>query len=386
MFELFGTPLYSPRLQSRSVSAENPRGEVGEGGRSLNGRKGTPCLFNLAKGQTYTFADITGPGALRHLWLTFERRSPALMRNLILRFYWDGQETPSVEAPFGDFFGIAHGATAHFESAYLTNAEGRAFNSYFVMPFAERATLTISNEGGEDAGMFFYEVDYTLGDDVAVDTPRFHAQFRRTPQTTLYEDYVILDGVEGQGRFLGANIGLVDQYVDCACWWGEGEVKIYLDDDEQFPTICGTGSEDYAGAAWGIGQFAAREFGAPFIKDKHVSFYRFHGHDPVYFSKAVKVTMQQIGNDGSVPPLKLGDRPAMDRFIEAGQYEKNSPGGNFERVDDMCSTAYWYQTLPTKPFPALPNQALRSLDLVSDDSEDLGAAAGPQTLSDENSG
>ena len=382
MFELLGTPLHAPTLLSRAISAENPCGEAGQGGKALGGRKGEPCLSNLQKGQTCVFAEIAGPGAIRHLWLTVEKRRPSLLRNLILRFYWNGQETPSVEAPFGDFFGIGHGATCHFESAFLTNAEGRAFNSYFPMPFERSARLTISNESGEDAGMFFYEVDYTLGDEVTSETPLFHAQFRRVPNTTMYEDYVILDGVKGKGRYLGANIGLVDRYVNCQCWWGEGEVKIYLDGDTNYPTICGTGAEDYAGAAWGIGSFFAREFGAPYIKGKHISFYRFHGHDPVYFSENIKVTIQQIGNDGSVDPLTAGDRPAMDKFIEAGHYAKNSPGGNFERTDDVCSTAYWYQTLPTAPFPVLPDSTLRSLDLVSELHEDLGAAQGQQSESD----
>jgi hypothetical protein len=379
MLELWGTPLYSQQIASRSISAENPRGAVGQGGKALNGRKGEPCLPNFKDGQLYTFAEIDGPGVIRHMWVTVEKRNPHILRNLILRFYWNEQPQPSVEAPLGDFFGISHGATCHFESGFLTNAEGRAFNSYFPMPFATSARLTISNESGEDAGMFFYEVDYTIGDAVDIDTPHFHAQFRRVANTTMYQDYVILDGAVGKGRYLGANLGIVDRYVACDSWWGEGEVKIYIDGDDPYPTICGTGSEDYAGAAWGIGRFHAREFGAPFIEGKHISFYRFHGHDPVYFSRDLKVTIQQIGNDGSVTPLQLRDRPAMDPFIRAGQYKKDYPGGNFERVDDVCSTAYWYQTLPTHPFPQFPDRELRSLDLVPEQVHDLGAAAGPQS-------
>jgi hypothetical protein len=379
MIELWGTPLYSQRIASRSISAENPRGEVGQGGKALNGRKGEPCLPNLRDGQVYTFAEMAGPGVIRHIWVTPEKRNPDVLRNLILRFYWNEQSQASVEAPLGDFFGVSHGATCHFESGFLTNAEGRAFNSYFPMPFSTSARLTISNESGRDAGMFFYEVDYTAGDDITIETPHFHAQFRRVANTTMYEDYVILDGVVGKGRYLGANVGIVDRYAKCDCWWGEGEVKIYIDGDDPYPTICGTGSEDYAGAAWGIGRFHAREFGAPFVEGKHISFYRFHGHDPVYFSRDLKVTIQQIGNDGSVTPLKPGERPAMDPFIKAGLYKKDYPGGNFERVDDVCSTAYWYQTLPTHPFPEFPRKALRSLELVSERTQDPGAAAGPQS-------
>lgn len=364
MLELFGTPLYNPNLVSRSISAENPRGEAGGGGKSANGRKGSPCLPNLHAGQSFTFAEIEGSGAVRHLWLTMAKRHPHMLRNLILRCYWDGQSQPSVEAPLGDFFGINHGATCHFESAYLTNVEGRSFNSYFPMPFASSARMTIANESEEDLGMFFYTVNYTLGDHVTAETPRFHAQFRRVQNTTLCEDYTILDKVEGKGRYVGANVGIVDRYADCGCWWGEGEIKIYLDGDTQYPTLCGTGSEDYAGTAWGIGRFHAREFGAPLVEPRHISFYRFHGHDPVYFSRNLRVTLQQIGNDGSEEPLRVGDRPPMDRFIKTGQYEKVAPGGNFERCDDVCSTAYWYQTLPTQPFPPFPDKVLRSLDLA----------------------
>jgi hypothetical protein len=294
MLELFGTPLYDPRLLSRSISAENPRGDPGGGGKSARGRKGAPCLSNLRAGQSFTFAEIEGPGAIRHIWLTVARRHPQMLRNLILRCYWNGQSQPSIEAPLGDFFGISHGATSHFESAYLTNVDGRSFNSYFLMPFASAARLNLANESGEDLGMFFYTVDYTLGDDVTQETPCFHAQFRRVRNTTLF------------------------------------------------------------------------------------SFYRFHGHDPVYFSRDLRVTLQQMGNDGSVEPLRLGDRPPMDHFIKTGQYKKDAPGGNFERSDDVSSTAYWYQTLPTQPFPPFPDKVLRSLDLVPDQEKgENGAAAGP---------
>jgi len=362
-FELFGTPLYSPTIKSRAITAENPRGEVGQGGQELGGRKGRPCLSNLEKGQVYTFAEIEGPGVIRHMWITTPRREPRMLRNLILRFYWDDQAHPSVEAPLSDFFGLCHGRAEHYESAFVTVAEGKGFNSYFVMPFAKKAKLTIANESDLDAGMFFYHVDYTLGDRVSAATPYFHAQFRRVPNTTMYEDYVILDGVKGKGRYLGACIGIVDRFAGYRVWWGEGEVKMYIDGDTEYPTICGTGSEDYAGSAWGLGQYAGRELGAPCIEDRHISFYRFHGHDPVYFNEDIKVTIQQIGNDGRFEPASEDGR--LGKFVKSGEYKKDHRGGNFERIDDVCSTAYWYQTLPTQPFPPFPDKALRSLDLFA---------------------
>jgi len=362
--ELGGTPLYSPTLKSRAITAENQQGEKGQGGQKGGGRKGSPCLWNLKKDQVYTFAETQGPGAIRHIWITVPDRSPKNLRNLILRFYWDDQETPSVEAPLGDFFGVSHGKTVRYESAFVTMPEGKGFNCYFLMPFGKKAKLTVCNETGKDAGMFFYQVDYTLGDPVTDETPRFHAQFRRVPATTLAEDYVILDGVKGKGRYLGVNFGLVDRFAGQGVWWGEGEVKIYLDGDDKYPTICGTGSEDYAGSGWGLGKFHAQEMGAPLIEGKYVSFYRFHVRDPVYFSQDIKVTMQQLGNDGQHEPADQNGKLA--EFIKRGEYAKPKPGGCFERVDDVCSTAYWYQTLPTQPFPAFPDQALRTLDLPSD--------------------
>jgi hypothetical protein len=357
-FGLSGTPLYSSTIKSRAITAENQRGAPGEGGKELEGRKGLPCLWNLKKDMTYTFAEMEGPGMVRHIWITVQNTSPQKMRNLILRFYWDGQAVPSVEAPLADFFGVCHGRTAPFESAYLSMPEGRGFNCFVPMPFKRKAKLTICNETGEDARMFFYQVDYTVGDPVSDDTPYFHAQFRRDLQTTMREDYVILDGVKGKGRFVGANLGLIDKFADKNVWWGEGEVKMYLDGDGKYPTICGTGTEDYVGSGWGLGQFHDQYMGAPLITDKYKSYYRFHAKDPIYFSQAIKVTIQQIGNDGKREPADP-DGP-LKECIEKGFYKKDHPGGNFERVDDVCSTAYWYQTLPTQAFPAFPDKELRS--------------------------
>lgn len=362
MMDLLGWPLYSPTLKSRAITAENPTGAPGEGGRELGGRKGRPCLPNLEKGMTYTFAEMEGPGAVRHLWITVPKRYPAMLRNLILRFYWDGQEAPSVEAPLSDFFGVSHGRTAPFENAFQAMPEGKAFNCYFYMPFEKGARLTVTNEADEDLGMFFYQVDYTVGDPVDADTPRFHAQFRRTANTTLGEDFVILDGVEGRGRFLGANIGIVDRYTGYDVWWGEGEVKMFIDDDGEFPTICGTGSEDYACSGWGLGRFHARECGAPLVEGRLISFYRFHVSDPIYFSKRIKVAVQQIGNDGRVE--RATEEGRLGEFVKRGEYRKDvEGGGNFERVDDVCATAYWYQTLPSTALRPFPDKALRSFDL-----------------------
>ena len=359
---LSGTPLCSSTLKSRAITAENKSGRKGRGGKERDGRKGMPCLRQFKKDQVYTFANIKGPGMIRHIWITVPNTGPLKMRNLILRFYWDNQKTPSVEVPLSDFFGVCHGRTVPYESAFITMPEGKGFNCYFPMPFAKRAKLTISNETGEDAGMFFYQVDYTVGDAIDEECPYFHAQFRRDLNTKMKKDYVILDGVKGKGRYLGANIGLVDRFAGKGgVWWGEGEVKMYIDGDGKYPTICGTGAEDYIGSGWGLREFYAQEMGAPFIKDRYISCYRFHVRDPIYFNKDIKVTIQQIGNDhipGSADP-----KGPLGEFIKRGEYKKEHRSGQFERVDDMCSTAYWYQTLPTQPFGTFPDRVLRSADI-----------------------
>lgn len=362
---LGGMPLYDPNVKSRAITAENQTGAKGEGGKEGNGRKGRACLWPFVKDQVYTFAEMDGPGVIRHIWITIEPDDPSfplIARNVILRFYWDDQETPSIEAPITDFFGVSHGRFAVHESEYTVTPEGRSFNCYFPMPFAKKAKLTVCNETGRDIGMFFYQVDYTIGDAVTEDTPYFHAQFRRVLNTTIAEDYVILDGVRGKGRYLGANIGLVDRFAKTGVWWGEGEVKMYIDGDTDYPTICGTGSEDYVGSGWGLGQFHAREMGAPLIRGRYVSFYRFHARDPIYFSEDIKVTIQQLGNDGHMEPADPNG--PLGEFIARGEYTKGPGGGNFERVDDMCSTAYWYQTLPTQPFPPFADRDVRSADLI----------------------
>lgn len=360
---LGGLPLYSSTLKSRAITEENKTGAIGQGGKENNGRKGAAAYLHLMPGESYTFAEIDGPGVIRHIWMTIRDEGPVKMRNMILRFYWDGQETPSVEVPIMDFFGNSHGRISSYDSEYLTVDRG-GLNSFFPMPFKGKAKLEIYNESDTETLYFFYQVDYTLGDVVTEGTPYFHSQFRRVLNTTMYEDYVILDGVEGKGRFMGASVGIIDRFWehDKNLWWGEGEVKMYIDGDTDFPTICGTGSEDYVGSAWGLEKFSTRHFGAPILEDQYISYYRFHILDPIYFSKDFKITVQQIGNDGS--PDSADPEGVLKDFIAKGWYQKDQLGnGNFERVDDYCSTAYWYQTLPTKPFPVFPNKQIRSKNI-----------------------
>lgn len=337
-----------PRLQSRAVSFENPDGRAGGGGRAASplgiGRKGAPARM-LASGGTVTLADITGPGMLRHIWLaTYD--VPDTMRGVVVRIYWDDQEHPSVEAPIGDFFGFAHGATPPYASAVHSVGGRLALNIWLPMPFAKRARVTLSNEIGI-AIPVFYQIDYTLGDEIAEDDGYLHALFRREIRTRKGEDYELLPTRSGRGRYLGAVIGVRPTDPN---WWGEGEVKIYLDGDGTFPSICGTGAEDYVGLSWGLQPNAFPLHGANLVSAGRtdtgpVSMYRWHLADPVVWHESIRVTAQQIG--------LVATRETLPRSLD--QYL----GCLVEREDDWSSCTFWYERTPSAPLPLLPDLATR---------------------------
>lgn len=333
-------------VESRSITWENPTGEKGTGGQAASQlgptRKGAPCITDIKNGQTVTLMDYQGCGIIRHIWLTLSPRSPQHLRNLILRMYWDGSTVPSVEVPLGDFFGTAHGRMVELSSAYMTCPRGRGFNCFFPMPFATGARITVENDlpDGKSLGALFYQIDFEKRDRLPAGSGRFHAQFRRQNPTILKSDYVVLDGVEGPGAFVGCVIGVRTLSGN---WWGEGEMKFYLDGDGEFPTICGTGAEDYFCAAYGMGLYQTLYHGCTlnlendFFQTPLVSMYRWHGPDPIYFNKDLKATIQQIG---------------------WGQ------GGLYERSDDYCSVAYWYQAKPISRIPPLPDRAARTANII----------------------
>lgn len=341
---------------SRAITWENRTGEKGEGGRAASdlgpSRKGSPCVPKVAAGETVTLADIEGPGIIRHIWMTVtdrtSERNRYILRDLVLRIYWDDEETPSVESPLGDFFCCGFCVSYQVNSLPVAVNPTRGFNMYFPMPFRKKARITVENQCDEDVHAFFYQVDYCLTEDIADDAGYFHAQWRRQRITEKAKDYVILDQVQGRGQYVGTYLALttLERY-----WYGEGEVKFYLDGDRDYPTICGTGMEDYFGGAWSFakqenGKTVEQTFCTPFQgypyyshhdrlihNDYHNddqmpqrSFYRWHIADPILFGRDLKVTLQQIG-----------------------VYH----GGLFERQDDVVSVAYWYQTEPHKSFPEL---------------------------------
>jgi len=347
-------PLYDLglALESRSISFENPTGARGGGGRAASplgvGRKGDPARA-IESGETVELADIAGPGTIRHLWLTTVG-SPRVFRGLVVRAYWEDQAHPSLEAPLGDLFGFAHGFTPAFESAVHSVGRNYGLNLWLPMPFVRRARLTLTNELAR-AVPVFYQVDCTLGDAHTDDVGRLHALFRRENPTRLGEDFEILPRREGRGRYLGAVIGVRPLW---GSWWGEGEVKIYLDGDDAFPTICGTGSEDYVALSFGIQPTAFRFHGANWrerddsSETGRVSMYRWHLPDPVLWKRDIRVAIQQIGiTSGGPPPATIADYKA--RLVE--------------RQDDWSATAFWYEATPSAPLPPLPNLEMRLADL-----------------------
>lgn len=319
-----------------SISAENPTGEKGKGALALpspgdpafklgKGWKVRPCI-DLENGKEITIADIKGPGIVNYIWLAVDVKA---YRTCILRMYWDEEKEPSVEVPLGDFFVNAHGLRFNVNSIPIVVNPSGGFNSYWQMPFRKRAKITIENQSSKIIEEFFYQITFTKCD-VPENIGYFHAQWRRSMARRENPEHVILDKVSGSGKYVGTVLAW-SQLSDG--WWGEGEVKFYIDDDEN-PSICYTGIEDYFGGAWCFGETYSTPFlGYPLWKKepgkvpKHVM-YRWHILDPIRFEKNIKVTVQALGwwPNGTFQPL----------------------------TDDIVSVAYWYQNEPHFPFPKLP--------------------------------
>jgi hypothetical protein len=341
--------------KTRSISAENVKGGKGKGGmsepkpdgpaRELGvGWKCRPW-YDIEPNEIFTVAEIEGSGAIQSIWCA----GATIDRDLILRIYWDDQEIPSVECPLPDFFG-SHWVTldmhkpedhyVHINSLPVSVNPRNAYNCFWEMPFRKKCRITLENLNPTKSVMFFYQVNYTLTD-IEDDIAYFHAQFRRVNPQPYKEPYTILDGVTGKGHYVGTSMGWG---VNACGWWGEGEIKFFLDGDGEFPTICGTGVEDYFGGAWGFkinkqyttytGPYLGmheviQPSGANNSQLRH-GLYRWHIMDPIRFEKDIKVTIQDLAWRSEV---------------------RYRPGQS-----DLCSVAYWYQTLPTQKFPKLPSR------------------------------
>ncbi len=320
--------------QSRSISFENPTGAPGEGGKAASklgvGRKGKPAI-QLEAGQTVQLCDIEGPGVIRHIWVT-TRNNPSNLRGMVLRAWWDDQELPSIECPIGDFMGCAHGKTMPHHTAVHALGTNAGMNMYLPMPFRKRAKMMISNEGPQNVPLF-YQIDYTIGDKLPKNVGRLHVLFRRENPTTVKKDFELLPKRVNPGRFIGSLIGIRNLHPNQ--WWGEGEVKVFMDGDTEFPTICGTGSEDYVGLSWGIQQTPYYYLGCSLNENNFITMHRWHLPDPIVWKDECRITIQQICWSGGLK----------------------------ETSDDWCCATFWYEPLPSAPLPPLPDVQARLADL-----------------------
>ena len=347
--------------KTRSISPENFTGEKGKAGMADPADKDKPNVANAAyaardlgqgwkvnpyirikSGETYTLAEITGPGAIQHIWMT----PTGNWRYSIIRFYWDDETEPSIECPVGDFFAMGWGSFAQLSSLAICVNPGSAFNCYWTMPFRKKCRITMENINDKDPMTLYYQIDYTLTE-VPADAGYFHAQFRRSnPNET--SNYTIVNGIKGKGQYVGVYLAWG---VHNNGWWGEGEIKFFMDGDSQFPTICGTGTEDYFCGSYdfdtakknaaGVTEVNYTEFCTPYAGlhqvirgDGHYNvmqrfgLYRWHVMDPVRFDKDLKVTIQDLG------------------WRKDGRY--------LAQKSDISSVCFWYQSEPHAKFPKFP--------------------------------
>ncbi len=366
-------------LEPRWNSFENPTSEKGMGGTENQGAKGHPYDY-LKAGETKVLLDVQGSGIITRMWFTIQDRSPKMLRSLKIEMFWDGNDKPAVSVPFGDFFGNGLGLMVPHENELFANPEGRSFNCFIPMPFKTGAKVQITNENDIDLNMLFYDINFVKLKEWNNDNLYFHSFWNRDTATTPGIDYTILPKTEGKGRFLGVNFGVIGNPGYQKSWWGEGEVKMYLDGDGELPTLVGTGTEDYIGTAWGQGKFINRYTGclvADTEKD-HWTFYRYHIPDPIMFRNDLRVTIQAMGGNMKDKVIEMLDKgiKLIPVSIQEGQVFmglmdsvppvdlKNpklmSGWTNFYRSDDWSSTAHFYLHKPASNLPRLAEIELRT--------------------------
>jgi hypothetical protein len=389
--ELYKAP--APSTITKWISPENISGKKGAGSKANQGAKGSAFL-TVKAGEQLVMMDVKGAGIIRRMWLSGTiPRSEEQRRMVRIDMYWDGSKKPAVSAPIGDFFGLGLGLSVPYKNALFSNPEGRSFNFTIPMPYRTGARIVITNESSAHA-LVWYDINYTE-EKVPDDALYFHAYWNRVMHTALGTDHVILPQVNGKGRFLGTNVGVIGDSAYRNTWFGEGEVKVFLDGDKQLPTLAGTGTEDYIGTGWGQGEYQDQYQGSLVSDSKNdvYAFYRYHVPDPVYFQKDCKVTIQQIGNtsvknlrdmiargvqlkpvwvfkqgsnadifnlQGNPPEqILLLDRPEI-KGINDPMFDKEAFGANFYRSDDVSSVAYFYLN---KPFSNLPEMKDKQLQI-----------------------
>ncbi len=334
------------KAKTRSISPENLTGEKGKGGMATlengnargqardlgQGWKLNPYVI-IKPGETFTLAEINGSGAIQHIWMT----PTGTWRNSILRIYWDDEKNPSVESPVGDFFATAYKYKPNTSIPVNVNP-GKAFNSYWVMPFRKKSKITMTNLDDKNL-VLYYQIDYTLTK-VYSDAAYFHAQFRRVNPLPYKEVFTIVDDIKGKGQFVGL---YMFWQSNSSGWWGEGEIKFYIDGDDKFPTICGTGTEDYFLGSYNFENNGVYEdYSAPYCgfhvfkpdqqyeSQTRFGMYRWHIIDPIRFDENLKITIQALGWRSGARYLPL--------------------------QDDISSVAFWYQTEPHTKFPTFPSK------------------------------
>jgi hypothetical protein len=333
--------------RTRSVCPENPTGGKGKGGMAVpdpeqypfspaakdlgQGWKVNP-FCRVQSGQTLTIMEVDGPGVIQHIWLVAD---PAKGRSHIIRFYWDGEETPSIETPVSDFFAVGHNLFAPVNSLAVVVNPKSAFNCYWPMPFRKHVKITFTNEDQDDLGLLTYQITYAETE-VPENAGYFHAQWRRAVTERSNPEYVIVDGIRGKGKYAGTFLAWTQL---SGGWFGEGEIKFFIDGDTTFPTICGTGTEDYFCGSYGFPEPYSTAYTGNVLKlgaadgPPKWSLYRWHIMDPVSFDKDLRITIQALGwwPNRTYQPL----------------------------ADDIASVAYWYQKEPHAAFPELPGLARR---------------------------
>ena len=335
-----------------SICAENPTGEKGKGGMAEDGVgkipsrelgrgwKVSPCL-EVHKHEKITLAEIDGPGVIQHVWITTDIMN---YRKVVLRMYWDGEESPSVEVPLGDFFAQCWNVWAPVNSVPVVVNPRAGLNCYWPMPFHKSCKITIENITPDELGMFFYQISGTKTE-VPENSGTFHARFRRENPVGYKKPFTIIDDIKGHGHYVGTFMGW---QANNTIWWGEGEIKFYMDGDEEYPTICGTGTEDYFGGAWGFEEPPGEEYetySTPFLgfpihvrgnghttQGRRFGLYRWHVMDPICFEKDLRVTIQALG--------LAQPREGQGRYLPL--------------QDDLCAVSYWYQKEPHNPVPSKP--------------------------------
>ncbi|MCU0408370.1 MAG: DUF2961 domain-containing protein [Bacteroidales bacterium] len=365
-------------IETRWNSFENPTSGKGTGGSENKGAKGHPYDY-IRAGESKELMNVTGPGIITRMWFTIRERSPQMLRSLKIEMFWDGENKPAVSAPFGDFFGNGLGRMVAHENALFASPEGRSFVSYIQMPFRTGAKVVLTNEGSTDLTMIFYDINFVQTKKWETGSLYFHCFWNRDTATVPGIDYTVLPHISGRGRFLGVSFGVMADPRYEKSWWGEGEVKMYIDGDKSLPTLIGTGTEDYIGTAWGQGAFINRFSGCPVAdtgKD-HWAFYRFHVPDPVMFDSDIRVSIQAMGGnmkavvsgmlEKGVPliPVTIQDQNNFIRLLDLDKpVDLKDPSlidgwTNFYRSDDWCSTAYFYLDKAASELPALAKTNLR---------------------------